>query len=119
MQINPEFLDPNNDREFINFINNLDLPDEFDDLEDLLDDIDLIMESLLHPDKIEEHWHISNAKRMWTDFQSHQQHVHQTTVHHNYRTTAQTERVPANITSRVVEGLSLPHNPVTNPKTFL
>ena len=55
VQINPEFLDPNNDREFINFINNLDLPDEFDDLEDLLDDIDLIMESLLHPDKIKEH----------------------------------------------------------------
>ena len=34
VQINPKFRDPDNDREFINYLNNLDLPDEFDDLED-------------------------------------------------------------------------------------
>ena len=34
VQINPKFRDPDNDREFINYLNNLDLPDEVDDLED-------------------------------------------------------------------------------------
>ena len=33
MQINPKFLDPNDNREFINYLNNLDTPNEFDDLE--------------------------------------------------------------------------------------
>ena len=27
IQINPEFLDPNDDREFINYLNNLETPD--------------------------------------------------------------------------------------------
>ena len=34
IHINPEFLDPNNDREFIDYLNNLENPDEFNDLED-------------------------------------------------------------------------------------
>ena len=64
MQINPEFLDPDNDREFINYLKNLDPPNEFDDLDDWMDNVNLFMESLLHPDKIDELWHISKAKRM-------------------------------------------------------
>ena len=50
----PEFLDPNDDREFINYLNNLETPNEFDNLEEWSDDIDLFMESLINPDKIEE-----------------------------------------------------------------
>ena len=57
IQINPEFLDPNNNREFINYLNNLETPDEFDDLEERSDDIDLFMEDLLNLNKIEELWH--------------------------------------------------------------
>ena len=70
VQINPEFLDPNNDREFINFLNNLDPPVELDDLEDWTDNVNLFMESLLHIDKIDELWHISKAKRMWEKSQN-------------------------------------------------
>ena len=48
IQINLEFLDPNDDREFINYLNNLETPNEFDNLEEWSDDIDLFMESLLN-----------------------------------------------------------------------
>ena len=34
IQINLEFLDPNNDREFIDYLNSLDNPDNFNDLDD-------------------------------------------------------------------------------------
>ena len=54
IQINPEFLDPNDDREFINYLNNLETLDEFNDLEDWSDDTDMFMECLIYPDKIEE-----------------------------------------------------------------
>jgi hypothetical protein len=68
IQLNPELLNPNDNQEFINHINNMETLDEFDDLEDWSFDIDLFMESLIHPDKIEELWHISKAKRMWEEF---------------------------------------------------
>jgi len=34
IHINPEFLNPIDDREFIGYINSLDNPDNFDDLDD-------------------------------------------------------------------------------------
>ena len=112
LQINPEFLDPNDDREFINYLKNLEAANEFDDLEDWLDDIDLVMESLIHPNKIEELWHISKAKRMWDDFQSHQQreqqHPQQTTVPHNQRAAVQMEHASVQVAPRTREGLPPP-----------
>ena len=53
IQINPEFLDLNDDREFIDYINSLDNPDNFDDLDDWSDDVDLFMERLCNPDIID------------------------------------------------------------------
>ena len=54
IRIYPEFLDPSNDREFINYANSLDNQDEFDDLDDWSDDVDLFMEGLLNPHMIDE-----------------------------------------------------------------
>ena len=34
IQINPEFLNPNDDRKFINYLNSQDNPDDFDNLDD-------------------------------------------------------------------------------------
>ena len=53
-EIVPEFLDPIADRAFIDYLNKLDSPDSFDDLDGWSDDIDLFMEGLSNPDKIEE-----------------------------------------------------------------
>jgi len=80
IQINPEFLNPNDNREFINYLNNLETLDEFDNLEEWSDDIDLFMKGLLNPDKLEELWHISKAKKMSDDFQSHQKHQQEHTA---------------------------------------
>ena len=53
IQINPEFLDLNDDREFIDYLNSLDNPDNFDDLDDWSDDVDLFMERLCNPHMID------------------------------------------------------------------
>ena len=46
IEITPEFLNPDDDREFINYLNSLDHLDTLDDLDDWSDDIDLFMEGL-------------------------------------------------------------------------
>jgi len=53
-QINLEFLDPNDDREFIDYLNSLDNPNNFDDFNDWSDDVDLFMEGLCNPHMIDE-----------------------------------------------------------------
>ena len=68
IHINPEFLDPTDDREFIDYINSLD--DNFDDLDDWSDDVDLFMERLCNPHMIDKLWKKSKAKKMWDNFQS-------------------------------------------------
>ena len=60
-EIFPEFLNPVDDRAFIDYLNKLDGLDSFDDLDDWSDDIDLFMEGLSNPDKIDELWEISKA----------------------------------------------------------
>ena len=62
-EIVPEFLDPDTDQAFIDYLNKLDGPDSFDDLNGWSDDIDLFMEGLSNPDKIEELWEKSKAKK--------------------------------------------------------
>ena len=62
-EIVPKFLDPDTDRAFIDYLNKLDGPDSFDDLNEWSDDIDLFMEGLSNPDKIEELWEKSKAKK--------------------------------------------------------
>jgi len=63
----PEFLDPVTDRAFIDYLNKFDGPDSFDDLNDWSDDIDLFMEGLSNPKKIEELWGKSKAKKTRDD----------------------------------------------------
>jgi len=65
-----EFLDPDRDQAFIGYLNMLDGPDSFGDLEEWLDDIDLFLEGLSNPDKIEELWERSQAKKLWDNSQS-------------------------------------------------
>jgi len=69
IQIDLEFLDPNDDQELIDY-HSLDIPDEFDDLDDWSDNVDRFMEGLLNPHMIEELWQKSKAKKMWNNFQS-------------------------------------------------
>jgi len=76
IEINPESLDPVDDREFIDYINSRDNPNNFDDLDDWTDDIDLFMEGLCNPHKIDELWQQSKAKKMWENFQSSFQNHH-------------------------------------------
>ena len=121
MQINPEFLDPNNDREFINYLKNLDPPNEFDDLDDWMDNVNLFMESLLHPDKIDELWHISKAKRMWEESQNYKQHEQQChsqpSTHQTQRVTVQMENAPAHVAPPAQMGFS-PPEPTYNSKNI-
>jgi hypothetical protein len=88
-------------------------------LEDWSDDIDLFMECLICPDKIEELWHISRAKRMWDDFQSHQQHERQrpsqSAAHHSYRATMQKENESAHVKPRARMGLHPPEPTYYSP----
>ena len=122
VQINSEFLDPNNDQEFINHLNNLDPPDELDDLEDWTDDVDLFMKSLLHLDKIDELWHISKAKRMWEESQKYkqreQQRRSQPSAHQTQRATVQTKNAPPTW-HLWLRWNSLHLSPPIVPKTFL
>jgi len=67
-EIIPEFLEPELDQEFISYLNKLDGPDSPDDFNERSDDIDLFMEGLRNPDKIEELWKQSKAKELWKDF---------------------------------------------------
>ena len=53
-QIILDFLDPDHDQAFIDYLNILDCPDSFDDLDEWSDDIDLFMKGLSNPDKIKE-----------------------------------------------------------------
>ena len=99
VQIDPEFLDPINDRELINRINNLDPLDEFDDLEEWSDDIDLIMESFVQPNRINELWHISKAKKM-----------------QNHCATVQTENAPVREKPWARAGLPPPEPTYCPPK---
>jgi len=69
IQIDLEFLDPNDDQELIDY-HSLDIPDEFDDLDDWSDNVDRFMEGLLNPHMIEELWQKSKAKKKWDNFQS-------------------------------------------------
>ena len=112
IQINLEFLYPNDDREFINYLNNFETPDKFDGLEEWSDDIDLFMESLINPDKIEELWHISKAKKMWDDLQLHEQHEQQRSsqpaAQRNYPTTIQIVHASAHMAPQARMGLPPP-----------
>ena len=64
IEINPEFLDSVNNREFTDYVKSLDPPDEFDDLDDWTDDVDLFMQGLCNPHKIDELWLQAKAMEM-------------------------------------------------------
>jgi hypothetical protein len=48
-------------------LNNLDGPDSCDDLDDWSDDIDLFMEGLSNPNKIDKLWEKSKARKFGAD----------------------------------------------------
>ena len=52
IQINPKFLDQRDVWEFIDYLNSLDNPHEFDDLDDWSNYVVLFMEGLLNPHMI-------------------------------------------------------------------
>ena len=58
------------DQAFIDYLSKLDGPDSFDDLQEWSDDIDLFVEGLSNPDKIEELWEKSQAKKLWDNSKS-------------------------------------------------
>lgn len=63
-EIVPELLNLEHDQEYINYVEELDGIGSFDDLDDWTDDVDLFMEGLCNPDKIDELWQQSKAKRL-------------------------------------------------------
>jgi len=113
IMINREFLDPNDDREFIDYLNSLNNPDDFDDLDDWSDDVNLFMEGLLNPHMIGELWQKSKAKKMLDNFQS-SLHNHQALEKHFPRpatqcgnsTTSQTPHELDDVALRAKMGLS-------------
>jgi len=50
----PQTPDSTSDQEFVDFLDDLDYPETFDDLEEWLDDINLFMEGLCNPHMINE-----------------------------------------------------------------
>ena len=66
-KIIPEFLDLDADQALIGYLNKLNDPDSFDDFDDWSDDNDLFMEGLSNPEKIEELWEKSKAKKLQDD----------------------------------------------------
>ena len=63
-EIIPEYLDQERDQAFIDYLNELDPPDSFDDLEEWSDNINLFMQGLSNPDKIKELWEKSKTRKL-------------------------------------------------------
>jgi len=57
-------LELEHDQEFINYVDELDDTGSFDDLNDWTDDVNLFMEGLCNPDKIDELWQQSKSKKL-------------------------------------------------------
>jgi len=58
------------DQAFIKYLEELDEPISEDELAEWSNDIDLFMEGLINPDKLETLWEKSKAKRLWDDSQN-------------------------------------------------
>ena len=58
------------DQAFIDYLNELDGPIPEDELIEWSDDIDLFLEGLSNPDKLEELWEQSKAKKLWDESQT-------------------------------------------------
>ena len=65
-----ELSDINRDQAFIEYLDELDGPIPDDELVKWSDDIDLFMDGLSNPDKLEELWEQSKAKKLWDESQS-------------------------------------------------
>ena len=63
---------------FIKYLEELDEPISKDELADWSHDIDLFMEGLSKPDKLEALWEQSKAKKLWDDSLKLDQHLSQT-----------------------------------------
>jgi hypothetical protein len=58
------------DQSFIDYLHELDGPISEDELTEWLNDIDLFMEGLSNPDKLEALWEQSKMKKLWDKSQS-------------------------------------------------
>jgi len=58
------------DQAFIKYLEEIDEPNPKDDLAEWSNDIDLFMEGLSNPDKLEEIWEQSKAKKLWDNSQN-------------------------------------------------
>ena len=59
----PQIPDSTLDQEFVDYLDELDYPKVMDDLDEWSDDIDLFMEGLCNPHKIDKLWQQSKAKK--------------------------------------------------------
>ena len=66
----PDLSDIDRDQAFIDYLDELDGPIYDNELVEWSDDIDLFMEGLSNPDKLEELWEQSKAKKQWDESQS-------------------------------------------------
>ena len=70
---NPWALSPaglEQDQAFIKYLEKFDEPIFGDELAEWSNDIDLLMEGLTNPDKLETLWEQSKAKKLWDDSQN-------------------------------------------------
>ena len=66
----PKLSEIDRDQAFIEYLDELDGPIPDDELVEWSDDINLFMEGLSNPDKLEELWEESKAKKLWDESQS-------------------------------------------------
>ena len=52
------------------FLEELDCPDDLDNFDEWSDEVDMFMEVLSNPYKLEELWQQSKAKKLWDNFQA-------------------------------------------------
>ena len=52
------------------FLEELDCPEDLDNLDEWSDEVDMFMEVLSNPYKLEELWQQSMAKKLWHNFQA-------------------------------------------------
>jgi len=58
----------------VEYLEELDSPEGFDELEEWSDDIDMFIEGLSNPHKLKELWEQSKVKKLWDNFQVIRQH---------------------------------------------
>ena len=66
----PQLRRAGEDQTFIKYLEELDDPISEDELAEWSHDIDLFMEGLTNPDKLETLWEQSKAKKLWVDSQN-------------------------------------------------